>query len=155
MIGKNYSNKLIAIICLVSIALNILLLGYVLGNKAGTFRWEHKDKHSIFEKRVKRLIRDLPPSTQEKCKKTIRDYTPNLEKNFHEKLRDLNHRLAEAITGEKVDVEAAQQVFADIRTTFDQTHMKFQQGLLKALQGLSPEERKRVANALEEHRKPH
>ena len=154
MLRNNNINKILLIICLISLALNIWLIGVVLGNKADEFRHEHKGKESKFERKVQMLIQDLPPATQQQFMATMRKYVPD-ESDFSKKLEDLNYKLAESIKGENVDSEAVQEIFSEIRSSWAQTHTKFQEGFLKALQELSPEYREKIAEALEKKHKPH
>lgn len=152
MAMKLSTNKLLILVCIVSVALNVLLLGYVLGGKAGIKKQDRK--YSKFERKVERLVKDLPPPVQEQFMNTMREYTPDLEENLYSKLREQKYRLAEAVGGEEMNVREARQIFSDIRNSFDEAHMRFQEGLLKAIQELSPEHRKKVAEALEKRRKP-
>ncbi|MGH7793272.1 MAG: periplasmic heavy metal sensor [Thermodesulfobacteriota bacterium] len=148
MLGKNL-NKLLVIVCLVSVALNIWLIGLALGNKAHEYSHGDEDKGSRFERKVQMLIGDLPPAAQKQFMTTMREYMPQSESDFSTKLEDLNHRLAETIKGENFDVEAAQKIFSEIRSSWAQIHMKFQEGFVRALQELSPEDRGKIAEALE------
>ena len=107
MLRNSNINKILLIICLISLALNIWLIGVVLGNKADEFRHEHKGKESKFERKVQMLIQDLPPATQQQFMATMRKYVPD-ESDFSKKLEDLNYKLAESIKGENVDSEAVQ-----------------------------------------------
>jgi uncharacterized membrane protein len=148
MLGKNV-NKILMAVFLVSVALNIWLIGLTLGNKAHEYRQEDEDKTSRFERKLEMLIGNLPPSTQKKFMTIMREYMPQSESDFSTKLQDLNHKLAETIKGENLDVEAAHKIFSEIRSHWAQVHMRFQEGFLKALVELSPEDRKKIAEALE------
>ncbi len=139
---------------MVSIGLNIWLIGFALGNKADEYRVEHKNKGSRFERRVEMLTRNLSPATQKEFMTKMKDYSPDVESDFWKKLEDLNSKLGESIKGENVDVERAREIFSEIRRTMAQTHTEFQEGFLKAVQGLSREDRETIAEALKESRKP-
>ncbi|MGQ0793562.1 MAG: periplasmic heavy metal sensor [Deltaproteobacteria bacterium] len=146
--------KIIVAVCVISVGLNIWLLGFALGGKADKFRHGNSPKHAKFEKKIEKLIEDLPRSAQREFIEAIRGNLPRAEGDLRKRIEEVNYKLAEALGGDAVDVIKAEEAFAEIRAAMTGAQIKFQEAFLKAARGLSPEDRKKVAEAILKNRKP-
>jgi uncharacterized membrane protein len=125
-----------------SIILNVLLLGFVLGQSPRRF-----DRSAMRQQRMEQVIKDLPEVSQQRLRERFQQLRGTADPLF-EQMRKAQDEAVQLLGAESFDEAALDRQEAKINELRAQMSKKLSQSVKSALKDLSPEERRRFAQML-------
>lgn len=125
-----------------SIILNVLLLGFVLGQSPRRF-----DRSAIRQQRMEQVIKDLPEASQQRLRERFQQLRGTADPLF-EQMRKAQDEAVQLLGAESFDEAALDRQEAKINELRAQMSKKLSQSVKSALKDLTPEERRRFAQML-------
>ena len=125
-----------------SIILNVLLLGFVLGQSPRRF-----DRNAMRQQRMEQVIKDLPEASQQRLRERFQQLRGTADPLF-EQMRKAQDEAVQLLGAESFDEAALDRQEAKINELRAQMSKKLAQSVKSALKDLSPEERRRFAQML-------
>jgi uncharacterized membrane protein len=125
-----------------SIILNVLLLGFVLGQSPQRF-----DRGAMRQQRVEQVIKDLPEASQKRLRERFQQLRGTAEP-FFEQMRKAQDDALQILGAESFDEAALDRQEAKIHELRAEMSKKLSQSVKLAVQDLGPEERRRFAQML-------
>jgi uncharacterized membrane protein len=125
-----------------SIILNVLLLGFVLGQSPRRF-----DRNAMRQQRIEQVIRDLPEASQQRLRERFQQLRVTADP-FFEQMRKAQDEAIQVLGGESFDEAALDRQEAKINELRAKMSKQLSQSVKLAIKDLSPEERRRFAQML-------
>ena len=125
-----------------SIILNVLLLGFVLGQSPRRF-----DRNALRQQRMEQVIKDLPEASQQRLRERFQQLRATADPLF-EQMRKAQDEAVQLLGAESFDEAALDRQEAKINELRAQMSKQLSQSVKSALKDLSPEERRRFAQML-------
>ena len=125
-----------------SIILNVLLLGFVLGQSPRRF-----DRNAMRQQRIEQVIKDLPEASQQRLRERFQQLRATADPLF-EQMRKVQDEAVQVLGAESFDEAALDRQEAKINELRAQMSKQLSQAVKSALKDLSPEERRRFAQML-------
>ena len=125
-----------------SIILNVLLLGFVLGQSPRRF-----DRNAIRQQRMEQVIKDLPEASQQRLRERFQQLRGTADPLF-EQMRKAQDEAIQVLGGESFDEAALDRQEAKINELRAKMSKQLSQSVKLAIKDLSPEERRRFAQML-------
>lgn len=125
-----------------SIILNVLLLGFVLGQSPRRF-----DRNAMRQQRIEQVIKDLPEASQQRLRERFQQLRATADPLF-EQMRKVQDEAVQLLGAESFDEAALDRQEAKINELRAQMSKQLSQSVKSALKDLSPEERRRFAQML-------
>lgn len=125
-----------------SIILNVLLLGFVLGQSPRRF-----DRNAMRQQRIEQVIKDLPEASQQRLRERFQQLRGTADPLF-EQMRKAQDEAVQLLGAESFDEAALDRQEAKINELRAQMSKKLSQSVKSALKDLTPEERRRFAQML-------
>jgi uncharacterized membrane protein len=125
-----------------SIILNVLLLGFVLGQSPRRF-----DRNALRQQRIEQVIKDLPEASQQRLRERFQQLRATADPLF-EQMRKVQDEAVQLLGSESFDEAALDRQEAKINELRAQMSKQLSQSVKSALKDLSPEERRRFAQML-------
>jgi len=125
-----------------SIILNVLLLGFVLGQSPRRF-----DRSAMRQQRMEQVIKDLPEASQQRLRERFQQLRGTADPLF-EQMRKAQDEAVQLLGAESFDEAALDRQEAKINELRAQMSKKLSQSVKSALKDLTPEERRRFAQML-------
>jgi len=125
-----------------SIILNVLLLGFVLGQSPRRF-----DRNALRQQRMEQVIKDLPEASQQRLRERFQQLRGTADPLF-EQMRKVQDEAVQLLGAESFDEAALDRQEAKINELRAQMSKQLSQSVKSALKDLSPEERRRFAQML-------
>ena len=135
-------NRLAKMTFVGSIILNVLLLGFVLGQSPRRF-----DRSAMRQQRMEQVIKDLPEASQQRLRERFQQLRGTADPLF-EQMRKAQDEAVQLLGAESFDEAALDRQEAKINELRAQMSKKLSQSVKSALKDLSPEERRRFAQML-------
>ena len=135
-------NRLAKMTFVGSIILNVLLLGFVLGQSPRRF-----DRSAIRQQRMEQVIKDLPEASQQRLRERFQQLRGTADPLF-EQMRKAQDEAVQLLGAESFDEAALDRQEAKINELRAQMSKKLSQSVKSALKDLTPEERRRFAQML-------
>jgi len=140
------TQRLLAIALLVSLALNLLLVG------VGVAIWA-RGEHGISPDRIvglpsmRRLAEELPDAEREHLREVMRERREPFGRAMHD-ARDARQHLAEAMRADPVDEATLSEAFAAMRRGDSEVAGEVHAVLIELIVRLNPEQRQRLLRAM-------
>ena len=125
-----------------SIILNVLLLGFVLGQSPRRF-----DRNAMRQQRMEQVIKDLPEASQQRLRERFQQLRSTADPLF-EQMRKAQDEAVQVLGAESFDEAALDRQEAKINDLRAQMSKQLSQSVKSALKDLSLEERRRFAQML-------
>ena len=125
-----------------SIILNVLLLGFVVGQSPRRF-----DRNALRQQRMEQVIKDLPEASQQRLRERFQQLRATADPLF-EQMRKVQDEAVQLLGSESFDEAALDRQEAKINELRAQMSKQLSQSVKSALKDLSPEERRRFAQML-------
>ena len=125
-----------------SIILNVLLLGFVLGQSPRRF-----DRNAMRQQRIEQVIKDLPEASQQRLRERLQQLRATADP-FFEQMRKAQDEAIQVLGGESFDEAALDRQEAKINELRAKMSKQLSQSVKLAIKDLSPEERRRFAQML-------
>ena len=125
-----------------SIILNVLLLGFVVGQSPRRF-----DRSSMRQQRMEQVIKDLPEASQQRLRERFQQLRGTAEPLF-EQMRKAQDEAVQLLGAESFDEAALDRQEAKITELRAKMSKQLSQSVKLAIKDLSPEERRRFAQML-------
>ena len=125
-----------------SIILNVLLLGFVLGQSPRRF-----DRNAMRQQRIEQVIKDLPEASQQRLRERFQQLRGTADP-FFEQMRKAQDEAIQVLGGESFDEAALDRQEAKINELRAKMSKQLSQSVKLAIKDLSPEERRRFAQML-------
>ena len=125
-----------------SIILNVLLLGFVLGQSPRRF-----DRNAMRQQRIEQVIKDLPEASQQRLRERFQQLRSTADPLF-EQMRKAQDEAIQVLGGESFDEAALDRQEAKINELRAKMSKQLSQSVKLAIKDLSPEERRRFAQML-------
>ncbi|HVO92389.1 MAG TPA: periplasmic heavy metal sensor [Terriglobales bacterium] len=125
-----------------SIILNVLLLGFVVGQSPRRF-----DRNAVRQQRIEQVIKDLPEASQQRLRDRFQQLRASAEPLF-DQMRRAQDDAVQLLGAEPFDQEAFERQEGKINDLRAQMSKQFSQFIKTAIKDLSPEERQRFAQML-------
>jgi len=125
-----------------SIILNVLLLGFVVGQSPRRF-----DRNALRQQRMEQVIKDLPEASQQRLRERFQQLRSTADPLF-EQMRKAQDEAVQLLGAESFDEAALDRQEAKINELRAQMSKQLSQAVKSALKDLSPEERRRFAQML-------
>jgi uncharacterized membrane protein len=125
-----------------SIILNVLLLGFVLGQSPRRF-----DRNAMRQQRMEQVIKDLPEASQQRLRERFQQLRGTADPLF-EQMRKAQDEAVQLLGAESFDEAALDRQEVKINELRAQMSKKLSQSVKSAIKDLSPEERRRFAQML-------
>ena len=125
-----------------SIILNVLLLGFVLGQSPRRF-----DRNAMRQQRIEQVIKDLPEASQQRLRERFQQLRSTADPLF-EQMRKAQDEAVQVLGAESFDEAALDRQEAKIQELRAEMSKKLSQSVKLAIKDLSPEERRRFAQML-------
>lgn len=139
-------SKALIIVIVMSLALNLFLVGYLFGDKTrGHFK---RPPHFGFS--MKDKLNELSPERQEQ----MRPYLKQTKKQLRQNKRNMHqHRkaLEELFSKENINEEAIKHHFMQLQILSNNSIMLTQENMLQIMQQLTPDERKKMMQKHQPH----
>jgi len=135
-------NRLAKMTFVGSIILNVLLLGFVLGQSPRRF-----DRSAMRQQRMEQVIKDLPEASQQRLRERFQQLRGTADPLF-EQMRKAQDEAVQLLGAESFDEAALDRQEAKINELRAQMSKKLSQSVKSALKDLTPEERRRFAQML-------
>ncbi len=148
------TNKTLGIILIISVALNLLVLGVLGGITFAGMRQDHAAPYAhprtppagpyLFNPRA--FIHALPPQARRKAHKDIMQ-TIRQTRQIRKNIRQTRDQLTTLLAAKTFDAEAVEQHFTRLRALQNEQDALGQMLLIKILNELPPDARRRAINA--------
>ena len=125
-----------------SIILNVLLLGFVLGQSPRRF-----DRNAMRQQRMEQVIKDLPEASQQRLRERLQQLRASADP-FFEQMRKAQDEAIQVLGAESFDEAALDRQEAKINELRAQMSKQLSQSVKLAIKDLSPEERRRFSQML-------
>jgi len=125
-----------------SIILNVLLLGFVVGQSPRRF-----DRSAMRQQRMEQVIKDLPEASQQRLRERFQQLRGTAEPLF-EQMRKAQDDALQLLGAESFDEAALDRQEATINELRAKMSKQLSQSVKLAIKDLSPEERRRFAQML-------
>ena len=125
-----------------SIILNVLLLGFVLGQSPRRF-----DRNAMRQQRMEQVIKDLPEASQQRLRERLQQLRATADP-FFEQMRKAQDEAIQVLGAESFDEAALDRQEAKINELRAKISKQLSQSVKLAIKDLSPEERRRFAQML-------
>ena len=125
-----------------SIILNVLLLGFVVGQSPRRF-----DRNALRQQRMEQVIKDLPEASQQRLRERFQQLRGIADPLF-EQMRKAQDDAIQLLGAESFDEAALDRQEAKINDLRAQMSKQLSQSVKSAIKDLSPEERRRFAQML-------
>ncbi len=125
-----------------SIILNVLLLGFVVGQSPRRF-----DRSAMRQQRMEQVIKDLPEASQQRLRERFQQLRGTAEPLF-EQMRKAQDDALQVLGAESFDEAALDRQEAKINELRAKMSKQLSQSVKLAIKDLSPEERRRFAQML-------
>ena len=125
-----------------SIILNVLLLGFVLGQSPRRF-----DRNAMRQQRMEQVIKDLPEASQQRLRERLQQLRATADP-FFEQMRKAQDEAIQVLGAESFDEAALDRQEAKINELRAKMSKQLSQSVKLAIKDLSPEERRRFAQML-------
>ena len=125
-----------------SIILNVLLLGFVLGQSPRRF-----DRNAMRQQRMEQVIKDLPEASQQRLRERFQQLRSTADPLF-DQMRKAQDEAVQVLGAESFDEAALDRQEVKINELRAQMSKKLSQSVKSAIKDLSPEERRRFAQML-------
>jgi uncharacterized membrane protein len=125
-----------------SIILNVLLLGFVLGQSPRRF-----DRNAMRQQRIEQVIKDLPEASQQRLRERFQQLRSTADPLF-DQMRKAQDEAVQVLGAESFDEAALDRQEVKINELRAQMSKKLSQSVKSAIKDLSPEERRRFAQML-------
>ena len=125
-----------------SIILNVLLLGFVVGQSPRRF-----DRSAMRQQRMEQVIKDLPEASQQRLRERFQQLRGTAEPLF-EQMRKAQDEAVQLLGAESFDEAALDRQEAKINELRAKMSKQLSQSVKLAIKDLSPEERRRFAQML-------
>jgi uncharacterized membrane protein len=125
-----------------SIILNVLLLGFVVGQSPRRF-----DRSAMRQQRMEQVIKDLPEASQQRLRERFQQLRGTAEPLF-EQMRKAQDEAVQLLGAESFDEAALDRQEAKIQELRAEMSKKLSQSVKLAIKDLGPEERRRFAQML-------
>ena len=125
-----------------SIILNVLLLGFVLGQSPRRF-----DRNAMRQQRIEQVIKDLPEASQQRLRERFQQLRGTADPLF-EQMRKAQDEAIQVLGAESFDEPALDRQEVKINELRAQMSKQLSQSVKSAIKDLSPEERRRFAQML-------
>ena len=125
-----------------SIILNVLLLGFVLGQSPRRF-----DRNAMRQQRIEQVIKDLPEASQQRLRERFQQLRSTADPLF-EQMRKAQDEAIQVLDAESFDEAALDRQEAKINELRAQMSKQLSQSVKLAIKDLSPEERRRFSQML-------
>jgi uncharacterized membrane protein len=127
----------------VSLILNLVAAGFILGRLTGGPRFVAPDPTAGFG----RLLRFLPEDRREALAPTLRGHRAHVMRDART-LRARHRAVFDALAAEPYDPDTLVRALADLRATLNSTQESAHRSLAELAESLSPEERRALAEAM-------
>jgi uncharacterized membrane protein len=125
-----------------SIILNVLLLGFVLGQSPRRF-----DRNAMRQQRIEQVIKDLPEASQQRLRERFQQLRSTADPLF-EQMRKAQDEAIQVLGAESFDEAALDRQETKIQELRAEMSKKLSRSVKLAIKDLSPEERRRFAQML-------
>ena len=125
-----------------SIILNVLLVGFVVGQSPRRF-----DRSAMRQQRMEQVIKDLPEASQQRLRERFQQLRGTAEPLF-EQMRKAQDDALQLLGAESFDEAALDRQEAKIQELRAEMSKKLSQSVKLAIKDLGPEERRRFAQML-------
>jgi len=125
-----------------SIILNVLLLGFVLGQSPRRF-----DRNAMRQQRIEQVIKDLPEASQQRLRERFQQLRSTADPLF-EQMRKAQDEAVQVLGAESFDEAALDRQEVKINELRAKMSKQLSQSVKLAIKDLSPEERRRFAQML-------
>ncbi len=125
-----------------SIILNVLLLGFVVGQSPRRF-----DRSAMRQQRMEQVIKDLPEASQQRLRERFQQLRGTADP-FFEQMRKAQDEAVQLLGAESFDEAALDRQEAKINELRAKMSKQLSQSVKLAIKDLSPEERRRFAQML-------
>jgi uncharacterized membrane protein len=125
-----------------SIILNVLLLGFVVGQSPRRF-----DRSAMRQQRMEQVIKDLPEASQQRLRERFQQLRGTAEPLF-EQMRKAQDEAVQVLGAESFDEAALDRQEVKINELRAKMSKQLSQSVKLAIKDLSPEERRRFAQML-------
>jgi uncharacterized membrane protein len=125
-----------------SIILNVLLLGFLVGQSPRRF-----DRSAMRQQRMEQVIKDLPEASKQRLRERFQQLRGTAEPLF-EQMRKAQDDALELLGAESFDEAALDRQEAKIQELRAKMGKKLSQSVKLAIKDLGPEERRRFAQML-------
>jgi uncharacterized membrane protein len=125
-----------------SIILNVLLLGFVVGQSPRRF-----DRSAMRQQRMEQVIKDLPEASQARLRERFQQLRGTADP-FFEQMRKAQDEAIQVLGGESFDEAALDRQEAKINELRAKMSKQLSQSVKLAIKDLSPEERRHFAQML-------
>jgi len=125
-----------------SIILNVLLLGFVLGQSP-----RRLDRNAMRQQRMEQVIKDLPEASQQRLRERFQQLRGTADPLF-EQMRKAQDEAIQVLGAESFDEGALDRQEAKINELRTEMSKQLSQSVKLAIKDLSPEERRRFAQML-------
>ena len=125
-----------------SIILNVLLLGFVVGQSPRRF-----DRSAMRQQRMEQVIKDLPEASQQRLRERFQQLRGTAEPLF-EQMRKAQDEAVQLLGAESFDEAALDRQEAKINELRAKMSKQLSQSVKLAIKDLGPEERRRFAQML-------
>jgi len=125
-----------------SIILNVLLLGFVLGQSPRRF-----DRNAMRQQRMEQVIKDLPEASQQRLRERFQQLRSTADPLF-EQMRKAQDEAIQVLGAESFDEAALDRQEVKINELRAKMSKQLSQSVKLAIKDLSPEERRRFAQML-------
>src|SRR6266576_2134160 len=122
-----------------SIILNVLLLGFVLGQSPRRF-----DRNAMRQQRIEQVIKDLPEASQQRLRERFQQLRSTADPLF-EQMRKAQDEAVQVLGAESFDEAALDRQEAKINELRTEMSKQLSQSVKLAIKDLGPEERRRFA----------
>lgn len=142
------SNRLLIGIAVVSVALNLLLVGVVLGRFVGPQPGAARIDPIVG---MHRLIRNLPEERAEALAPYYREYFSALRPRFRE-LRGAQRQIREAMMTDPLDVDALRTAMESFQSQLSRSQAAAREAFISLVGALTPAERRALVDAMDDRR---
>jgi len=151
----NHAVKWMAAALVVSVALNVFVLGFFAGRGLDRDTAGGRDHVAAGPEPdfvLRTLARQLPEETRADLRASFRERREQLRPTFRE-LRAVRGRLAELLTAEDYDEAAVRETMAEMRRVEARLKQPVHETIADALAGLSAEQRRAFVATIADHRR--
>ena len=135
-------SKMLKIVFTISIILNVLFFGLLIGH------FSHRiSMHPLFKGNIIETIQNLPPNKRELVFKTIKDLKTETQSTKDE-IEDNRNQILETLTAPEFDTERFEKQVKDLHLNFEELTTELSKAIIRLAQNLNQEERKALAEII-------
>ena len=135
------NNRWLTVVLAISVGLNLLLVGILIGNFAG------RPAARPFPPHLGWILRKLEPETRQKLHLELEELVKN-DRRLRRNLRGVQRSVGELITADPLDRSALETQLAELRESSSESQQALHQAMVEIMTKLNQEERRKILKSL-------